>query len=126
MARSAPRLAGGNLQPPSPPIKKAGQGYLSGFFVSLTTIRDLRNNFSKVETWLGEGEEIPRSFHLLCCLRSFAAKYFLLCGFLWPRRNAKKNNAMALHDACKGEFIFHRLGGHSPPNPAHGPLALSI
>ena len=22
------------------------------------TVRDLRNNFSKVETWLGEGEEI--------------------------------------------------------------------
>lgn len=26
--------------------------------MKIVTVRDLRNNFSKVETWLGEGEEI--------------------------------------------------------------------
>jgi antitoxin (DNA-binding transcriptional repressor) of toxin-antitoxin stability system len=28
------------------------------FHTRTVTVRDLRNNFSKVETWLGEGEEI--------------------------------------------------------------------
>ena len=59
-----------NRQAPS--IKEAGQGNLSGFFrfidktpmwtqsvhMKTVTVRDLRNNFSKVEAWLGEGEEI--------------------------------------------------------------------
>ena len=56
----------------SPSIQEAGQGNLSGFFrfidktpmwtqsvhMKTVTVRDLRNNFSKVEAWLGEGEEI--------------------------------------------------------------------
>jgi hypothetical protein len=53
-------------------IQEAGQGNLPGFFrgvnqslmwtqyvhMKTVTVRDIRNNFSKVETWLGEGEEI--------------------------------------------------------------------
>jgi antitoxin (DNA-binding transcriptional repressor) of toxin-antitoxin stability system len=38
-------------------IDKAGM-WTERVHMRTVTVRDLRNNFSKVETWLGEGEEI--------------------------------------------------------------------